>query len=237
MNYLDYKIDHPLVPDSIFYIPNFIESDDERKLIDHIKQAPKPKWQYLSNRSLQVYGGYPNKNGMLAEDLPQWLQVYANKLQQMNIFDGNLPNQVLINRYEPGQGILAHEDGPLYYPVVATINTGSHTVLNFYEKLSTSNECSRKYRFSLLLWPRSLSILKQDAYQKYLHEIEEIDEDIIPINDDDDQTLTDKKIVNLYLIDKYKSMLENNCLRRQTRYSLTIRFVPKCHKLKLNKIF
>lgn len=71
MNYLDYKIDHPLVPDSIFYIPNFIESDDERKLIDHIKQAPKPKWQYLSNRSLQVYGGYPNKNGMLAEDLPQ----------------------------------------------------------------------------------------------------------------------------------------------------------------------
>ncbi|XP_046920029.2 putative RNA/DNA demethylase ALKBH6 [Dermatophagoides farinae] len=197
MDYLDYKIDHPLVPDSIFYISDFLDTDEERKLIDRVIQAPKPKWQFLSNRSLQVYGGYPSTEGMLAEDLPQWLQVYANSLQKMNIFDGNLPNQVLINRYEPGQGILAHEDGPLYHPVVATINTGSHTVLNFYEKSLTEG---RKYRFSLLLWPRSLSILKYDAYKKYLHEIEEIDVDKFPINNN--ETLPNKIIVNFNLIGK-----------------------------------
>lgn len=71
MDYLDYKIDHPLVPDSIFYISDFLDTDEERKLIDRVIQAPKPKWQFLSNRSLQVYGGYPSTEGMLAEDLPQ----------------------------------------------------------------------------------------------------------------------------------------------------------------------
>eukprot|EP00049_Salpingoeca_infusionum_P021707 m.4244 g.4244 ORF g.4244 m.4244 type:complete len:338 (-) comp4441_c0_seq1:187-1200(-) len=43
-------------------------------------------------------------------------------------------NHVLINEYLPGQGIMPHEDGPIYYPTIATISLGSHTVLNFYEK-------------------------------------------------------------------------------------------------------
>ncbi|KXJ18223.1 Alpha-ketoglutarate-dependent dioxygenase alkB-like 6 [Exaiptasia diaphana] len=69
---------------------------------------------------------------MIKEDLPPWLKVYAEKIGSLPVFDGNTPNHVLVNEYEPGQGIMPHEDGPLFYPVVSTINLGSHTVLNFY---------------------------------------------------------------------------------------------------------
>lgn len=71
-NILDYKIDNALVPESVYYIPNFLNENEEKQLIEKVKNAPKPKWTYLSNRSLQVYGGYPNPKGMMfPEILPE----------------------------------------------------------------------------------------------------------------------------------------------------------------------
>ena len=43
-------------------------------------------------------------------------------------------NHILINEYLPGQGIMAHTDGPAYSPVVATISTGSGQILNIRKK-------------------------------------------------------------------------------------------------------
>lgn len=153
----------------------------------------------------------------------------------MKVFDCNLANQVLINCYQPGQGIMAHEDGPLYYPTVATINTGSHTILNFYEKLTPDeNSHNRTYRFSMLLWPKSLSILKYDAYQTYLHEIEPLHSDDI-LFAENGQT-SNRKIVNLNCIQQIESAITNKTclhLKRDTRYSFTFRFVPKVHKINL----
>ena len=40
----------------------------------------------------------------------------------------------IIIRFRSGQGILPHEDGPLYFPTVTTISLGSHTMLDFYRK-------------------------------------------------------------------------------------------------------
>lgn len=31
-------------------------------------------------------------------------------------------NHVLVNEYQPGQGIMAHQDGPLYTPAVAILS-------------------------------------------------------------------------------------------------------------------
>lgn len=72
---------------------------------------------------------------------------------------------------------------------------------------------NRHYVFSLLLWPRSLLVLKQDAYTTYLHEIEELTVD----------NLERKQIPN---IDQIKSLSNDVVqLERQTRYSFTIRLV------------
>lgn len=52
----------------------------------------------------------------------------------------------------------------MYFPVIATINLGSHTVLDFYniEKRET-------IAFSMYLEPRSLLIQRGDVYGNYMH--------------------------------------------------------------------
>jgi len=72
---------------------------------------------------------------MVLEKLPAWLEKYATKVGSLSVFNNVTPNHVLVNEYEPGQGIMSHEDGPLFYPVVSTINLGSHTFLDFYYPL------------------------------------------------------------------------------------------------------
>lgn len=48
--------------------------------------APKPKWDQLSNRRLLNYGGVPHKNGMIAEQMPAWLQNYVDKVNNLGTY-------------------------------------------------------------------------------------------------------------------------------------------------------
>ena len=41
---------------------------------------------------------------------------------------------MLVNEYLAGQGILPHEDGAAYWPVVGTVSLGGVVVLDVYEK-------------------------------------------------------------------------------------------------------
>jgi alkylated DNA repair protein alkB family protein 6 len=48
---------------------------------------------------------------MVAVPLPEFLSSIGNKMaNQHKIFDGVPPNHVLINEYNPGGGIMPHED-------------------------------------------------------------------------------------------------------------------------------
>lgn len=129
----------PEVPNLAIYVPNFVTEQEESEIVKHINNAPLPKWTQLSHRRLQNWGGVPHPKGMIAEDIPAWLQKYVNKISLCNIFEKDkLPNHVLINEYLPGQGIMAHSDGPLFYPTVTTISCGSHTFLDFYKNSDSS---------------------------------------------------------------------------------------------------
>ncbi|XP_011503031.1 PREDICTED: alpha-ketoglutarate-dependent dioxygenase alkB homolog 6 [Ceratosolen solmsi marchali] len=210
------------VPSLINYIPNFITEEEEKNLIQEIYNAPLPKWTQLSHRRLQNYGGIPHVKGMIAEEIPKWLEAQIDKITLLNMFHKEKrPNHVLINEYLSGQGIMAHSDGPLFHPIVTTISCGSHTLLEFHKAIDTDNIESRKHEFSLLLEPRSLLILQDDLYHNYLHSIEE------RITD----TITQARIKNLHMCSQiYK---ESQILKRSTRLSLTIRHVPKTSKFKL----
>lgn len=169
----------------------------------------------MSNRRLQDYGGAPHKNGMIVEKIPEWLNKYIMKIKDLSIYpSSNLPNHVLVNEYASGQGIMPHTDGPLFYPTITTISCLSHTVLELKKNNADDN------KLNILLEPKSLLVLKDDLYNKYLHSIREVTSDIIS-----------EDFVNL-----------NNCgikyeigdtLIRDTRVSVTIRNVPKVLKLKL----
>ncbi|GIY35418.1 alpha-ketoglutarate-dependent dioxygenase alkB homolog 6 [Caerostris darwini] len=223
--FINFKVSE--LPNSAYYIPNFITSNEENHLLEKIYSSPKPKWKTLSNRRLQNWGGLPHPKGMIQEKLPEWLLSYVKKVGSLEIFNDKLPNHVLINEYLPGQGIMPHEDGPLFYPTIATINLGSHTVLDYYEKSRDSDNLdsdmqvkNSHYIGSLLLERCSLLLVQDDLYTKYLHGIKENTVDML-----------DDKIKNLNMCN-----IENATeLDRQSRISLTIRHVP--HTVKANFLF
>ncbi|KAI5733543.1 hypothetical protein M8J76_013115 [Diaphorina citri] len=133
-------------PPTVYYIPDFITREEESHLLNKIYSVPKPKWTQLSNRKLQNWGGIPHPKGMIAEKLPEWLDTYLERINQLGVFESVKPNHVLINEYLAGQGIMPHFDGPLYYPTISTISCGSHTILNFYEpdRTSEGSEAGKK---------------------------------------------------------------------------------------------
>lgn len=145
------------------------------------------------------------------------------------IFGSKCANHVLVNEYLPGQGIMPHFDGPLFYPTISTISCGSHTVLEFEEnnidnetdeEAASPSQRSKILKFNLLVERRSLLILKDDLYTRYRHSISEIESDIV--NDD---------ILNLPQCCGPPALGEK--LTREKRISLTIRHVPKTSKMKL----
>jgi alkylated DNA repair protein alkB family protein 6 len=160
---------------------------------------------------------------MIAEDIPKWLQTHIDNVHNVGIFGpDHKPNHVLINEYQSGQGISPHLDGNLFYPTIATISLGSHTVLNFYEPISdeqkletTCPSLEERLKFKLYLAPRSLILIKDQMFNHFLHGIEEVKSDdktglIFPHNHAGNQQLD-----------------------RETRVSLTIRHVPKTKKIKI----
>ena len=114
---------------------------------------------------------------------------------------------------------MPHLDGPMFHPTISTISLGSHTVINFYKPAEEDGDSmvfDDRLVTSLLVKPRSLLILKNDMYHKYLHGIEEIHEDVLS-----------DKICNL----KDPSVI-GQTFPRSTRVSLTIRHVPNTKKMK-----
>lgn len=144
----DARLTH--MPPSVYYIPNFITAAEEERLLDKITTAPTTQWTHLSRRRLQAY---PSKltpeNAMVERALPDWLvdpviprlrsipATAADEARTSHAFSSSphgAPNHVLVNLYEPGQGIMPHEDGAAYWPVVSTVSLGSAVVLDVYEK-------------------------------------------------------------------------------------------------------
>lgn len=50
------------------------------------------------------------------------------------------PNHCLVNEYEPGRGIMPHEDGGAYADVVATVSLGGAVCLDVCEKANDTGE-------------------------------------------------------------------------------------------------
>ncbi|KAF8924665.1 Alpha-ketoglutarate-dependent dioxygenase alkB 6 [Dissophora ornata] len=188
---------------------------------------------------LFIVGGIVNDKGMIAEPLPTWLSDLFPRFQESGVFDGldathRVPNHCLVNEYLAGQGIMPHKDGPAYLPTVATVSLSSHCVLEFYkvseEKESdgqehatassptiTDDHRSQEPEFSLLVQPRSLLVLKEDVYNKYMHGIREATAD----------DLSKGNILNLAEALPEGIPEEGALLERGTRISLTFRIVQK----------
>lgn len=156
---------------------------------------------------------------MIPEPLPMWLQTQTTRLHNAGLFSSpsHQINHVLVNEYLPGQGIMSHVDGPLFSPLIATLNLGSGCTLNF--KTRDPDTDSLVDQFSLFLEEGSLLVQSGEVYENYLHGIEEVDEDVIG-----------QEVANLH---HCPWLNVGDTVRRDTRISLTIRNVPKVSKFQL----
>ena len=70
--------------------------------------------------------------------LPPPLSILAHQLVQAGIFSTDTPpNHVLLNEYQPGQGIYPHTDGPAYESITATLSLESSVLLEFTPRWKT----------------------------------------------------------------------------------------------------
>jgi len=200
-NWQDYKVGNL---DSVFYIPDYINVEEELQLKLQIHSRSE-KWTQLKRRRLQNWGGIPNSRGMLVEELPQFLLEIAERLVSSGVFHQR-PNHVLLNEYTEGQGIMPHKDGPLYFPKVAILSICGPAMIDFRTALKESP------LMSVYLQPRSLLIFTDEAYTTHFHGIEETESDTIA-----------EHVVNA----NKEGLQIGAIIERGTRLSLTIRIVPK----------
>ncbi len=156
----------PEIP-GLVYIPDFIDADTEAALIATIDQQP---WLHDLKRRVQHYGWrYDYKARGITQDLrigpiPDWLNGLCEHLAADGIFS-RVPDQVIINEYQPGQGISAHIDCvPCFGDTIASLSLGSACVIDF-----TSANTGEKQ--SRLLEPYSLLALSGDARYQWQHAI------------------------------------------------------------------
>ncbi|KAI9785159.1 MAG: hypothetical protein M1839_000797 [Geoglossum umbratile] len=218
LNLIDAHI--PSLTGTAYYVPSFISPGEEAQLLSKILSAPKPRWTTLSRRRLQTY---PSRltaaNALIAEPLPSWLcEPVVGRMQGLGVWDGcphGAPNHCLVNVYEPGQGIMPHQDGAAYWPLVATVSLGAPIVLDVFEKDGDGGRGGLVGR--ILQEPRSLLITTDDLYKEHLHGIAEITAD---------ENLGSSTIANWNLLGSPQDF-QTGRYDRQTRTSLTYRDVLK----------
>lgn len=216
-----YKV--PGVPDSLYYLPTFLPPSSQSTLQTSLSTVPKGKWTHLSRRRLLALPlpltGLKKDTLLGGTSLPRWLlKEIGPKFEELGVFKGSPhgeTNHCLVNEYEKGQGIMMHEDGPGYFPCVATVSIGGHMVLNLYDKET------RELRWRILQEPGSLLVTRGGLYTDFLHGIEEMDEDV----DLDKEHITNWE----GLSGEFRRGVEEagGRLERRTRVSFTFRDVLK----------
>lgn len=144
---------------------------------------------------------------------------------------------MLINEYTPGQGIMPHEDGGAYSPVVCTVSLGAGVVYQVYPKACADADAdanarelgqgTRKQMWRVYQEPRSLLVTTGGLYSECLHGIESVDVD-------EDVRGGERGVVNWSLLrEETRREMEGGAGRskRGTRVSLTFRDVLKVKRV------
>lgn len=149
------------------YVPAFIDAEAEALLMQTIDKHP---WITDLKRRVQHYGyKYDYKARGITQDLrigaiPDRLAGLYEDLLAQGYFK-QVPDQVIINEYQPGQGISPHIDCvPCFGETIASLSLGSPCGMDFTHPHSGEKS-------SMLLEPRSLLVLSGDARYAWQHGI------------------------------------------------------------------
>jgi alkylated DNA repair dioxygenase AlkB len=150
------------------YIPDFISESEQNELWTAVN---KEKWLEDLKRRVQHYGykyDYKKRSldySMYIGSIPQWTKFVAERIVTSG-FMKNLPDQVIVNEYLPGQGISDHIDcEPCFEDTIISLSLGSPCIMNF------KNKDDKRDKYDILLEPRSLVVLTDEARYNWTHGI------------------------------------------------------------------
>jgi len=233
----------------VFLAEDWLQPEEEEQILRNLHAHSRDFLQLRGKRTAR-FGGDPGPPCAL-EPLPPWLaELCASVGKAISVCDNTdtslpTPNHVLVNHYRPGEGIMPHTDGPAYAPMAAILSLGSAVVFGFWRD-HAHTVSGHPPVLSLLLPPRSLLVFSEDAYQSHLHGIavrayDELDSDVANWTSEA-WARWSGVATSMMPADWASRQLEGitagigvteagepprRCgLRRQERYSLTIRHVP-----------
>lgn len=156
----------PTWPEGLSLYQRFLSAADEVRTLSSVDALP---WCESMRRRVQHHGWrYDYRARRVAAGdrlgpLPRFMKELADRL----VGEGFLterPDQVIVNEYEPGQGIGAHIDCvPCFGDVVAILSLGSSCQMRFRHP--------SKGLVDIVLEPRSLLRLAGPARHEWTHEI------------------------------------------------------------------
>ncbi len=146
--------------EDITILDEYIDIDRENELLSIIDAQ---QWNHKLSRRVQHYGwkdNCKNKKDYFGP-IPQWLNTTIESLEK--IFEIK-PNQVVINEYLPGQGVIAHTDClHCFGPTIASLSLISPVQMDFSKP--------GKPLHPILLKHRSLCVLQGEARYEWKHGI------------------------------------------------------------------
>ncbi|RYD78253.1 MAG: alpha-ketoglutarate-dependent dioxygenase AlkB [Sphingobacteriales bacterium] len=149
----------------LYIYPNFIDEELEEKLMAEIDSQT---WMVDYLRRLQYYGfrnelEKPYDLISIPLSIPPQIAKLAAQITDKNILN-QLPDQVIINEYVPGEGIKPHKDRNYYENQICGVNLGSGCVMRFIKGKNIEV-------VDIEIPRRSLYIMQDDARAKWSHGI------------------------------------------------------------------
>ncbi len=151
----------------LIYIPEYITKEEQILLWKFVNSE---NWLDDLKRRVQHYGYKYNYKARFIDytmkigNLPEWVMPLATRLKNDGYMDV-IPDQLIVNEYKQGQGIASHVDcEPCFGDTIISMSMGSTCIMDFINK-------DTKEKIEVLLEPRSLVILKEDARYKWTHGI------------------------------------------------------------------
>lgn len=154
---------HPDIP-GLRYLPGYLDWPTHDNLL---RAADSRPWQAAgSQRRFQMYGytyDYLNRTLRRSGDLPEWALGLAARLKDEGLTP-EVTDYLLLNEYEPGQGIFSHVDLDLVGETIVSISLGSTCIMEFTDTQSGD-------KTELLLEPSSALVLSGEARHRWQHAI------------------------------------------------------------------
>jgi alkylated DNA repair dioxygenase AlkB len=151
----------------LIYSPELLSRDEQVAILSEVDGLP---WSTQLKRRVQHYGyqyDYKARRvdpSMYLGSLPPFAIRVAEQLRARGLVS-ELPDQLIVNEYLPGQGITAHVDcEPCFGEHIAMVSLGWAYEMDFV------HVNSREVR-SLMLAPGSVVVITGEARHQWLHQI------------------------------------------------------------------